>query len=99
MVIVAALNTGNVRGDATVIDNEYIQADVAITGGRFSSMPDTTVEDFTALVRRAGLALTEAQIAELYGAWGYVETMLARNRMPALAREAEPSHIFKPEEF
>ena len=62
-------------------------------------MPDTTLEDFTALVRRAGLALTDAKIAELYGAWGYVEAMLARNRMPALPREAEPSHIFKPEEF
>jgi hypothetical protein len=72
---------------------------VAIMGGRFISMPDTTLEDFTALVRRAGLALTEAQIVELYGAWGYVEKMLTRNRTPALAREAEPSHIFKPQEF
>ena len=62
-------------------------------------MPDTTLEDFTALVRRAGIALTEAQIAELYGAWGYVEKMLARNRTPALAREAEPSHVFKPQEY
>jgi hypothetical protein len=62
-------------------------------------MPDTTLEDFTALVRRAGLALTAAQIAQLHGAWGYVEKMLARNRTPALPREAEPSHIFKPEEF
>ncbi|HEY2104149.1 MAG TPA: hypothetical protein VGH29_00090 [Candidatus Binataceae bacterium] len=62
-------------------------------------MPDTTLEDFTALVRRAGLALSAAQIAELYGAWGHLEKMLARNRTPALAREAEPSHIFKAEEF
>lgn len=59
-------------------------------------MPDTTLEDFAALVRRAGLTLSQAQIAELYGAWGHVEKMLARNRTPALPREAEPSHFFKP---
>jgi hypothetical protein len=63
------------------------------------AMPHTTLEDFTTLVRRAGLKLTDAQIAEIYGAWGYVEEMLARNRRPALTRQAEPSHIFKPEEF
>ena len=62
-------------------------------------MPRTTLEDFAAMVRRAGLKLTTAQIAETHGAWGYVEEMLARNRKPALAREAEPSHIFKPDEF
>jgi hypothetical protein len=62
-------------------------------------MPYTALEDFTTLVRRAGLKLTNVEIAEIYGAWGYVEEMLARNRRPALAREAEPSHIFKPEEF
>ncbi len=61
-------------------------------------MPHTTLEDFTTLVRRAGLELTDAQIAEIYGGWGYVEEMLARNRKTALAREAEPSHIFKPED-
>lgn len=61
-------------------------------------MPDTTLEDFTALVRRAGLTLTDAQIADLHSAWGYVEGMLARNRTPALAREAEPALIFKPQE-
>lgn len=43
-------------------------------------MPDTTPVDFTVLVRRAGLMLTGAQIAEIYSAWGYVEGMLARNR-------------------
>jgi hypothetical protein len=62
-------------------------------------MANTTLEDFATMVRRAGLKLTEAQIAEIYGAWGYVEEMLARNRTRALARDAEPSHIFKPEEF
>jgi hypothetical protein len=59
-------------------------------------MPNATLEDFTALVRRAGLRLTDAQIAELYGAWGYIEEMAARNRVPLPPREAEPSHTFKP---
>jgi hypothetical protein len=63
------------------------------------AMPNTTLDDFTMLSRRGGLQLTDAQIAEIFGAWGYVEQMLERNRRPALAREAEPSHIFKPEEF
>ncbi len=62
-------------------------------------MPQTTLEDFTMLIRRAGLKPTDAQIAEIYGGWGYVEEMLVRNRTPALAREAETSHIFKPEDF
>jgi hypothetical protein len=59
-------------------------------------MPNTTIEEFTAIVRRAGLRLTKDKIAELYAAWGYVEEMAARNRTPALPREAEPAHIFKP---
>jgi len=62
-------------------------------------MPKTTLEDFKVLVRRAGLALTEAQLAEIYSAWGHVEGMLARIRAPMLPREAEPSHTFKPEYF
>jgi hypothetical protein len=60
-------------------------------------MPKTTIEDFTALIRRAGLTLTTAQINEIYGAWGYVEDMLARIRTPALERDDEPATIFKPE--
>jgi hypothetical protein len=59
-------------------------------------MPNTTIEDFTAVLRRAGLRLSDAQIAELYSAWGYVEEMAARNRTPAVSREAEPAYIFKP---
>jgi hypothetical protein len=59
-------------------------------------MSDVTLADFVVLVRRAGLTLTEAQIAELHAVWGYVEAMLARNRTPALVREAEPALIFKP---
>jgi hypothetical protein len=61
-------------------------------------MPKTTLEDFTALIRRAGLELTPAKITELYGAWGYVEDMLARIRTPALESDAEPATIFKPEQ-
>ena len=63
------------------------------------SIANTTLEDFKALVRRAGLTLTDAQLAEIYGAWGHVEGMLARIRTPMLPREAEPSHTFKPEYF
>ncbi len=62
-------------------------------------MPKTTLDDFKALVRRAGLRLTEAQTAELYAVWGYVEEMLVHIRTPLLPREAEPSHTFKPEYF
>lgn len=62
-------------------------------------MPDLTLDDFTAMVRRAGLVLAADTIAELHRAWGHVEKMLERNRTPAPPREAEPSHIFKPEEF
>jgi len=62
-------------------------------------MPHTTLQDFAVLVRRAGLKLTDAQIAGLYDGWAYVEEMIERNRRPPLAREAEPSQIFKPEEF
>lgn len=62
-------------------------------------MPNTTLEDFKVLVRRAGLTLTDAQLAEIYSAWGHVEGMLARIRTPMLPREAEPSHTFKPEYF
>jgi hypothetical protein len=59
-------------------------------------MSDITLADFRVLVRRAGLTLTDAQVAELHGVWRYVEGMAARNRTPALAREAEPAVIFKP---
>ena len=62
-------------------------------------MPNTPLEDFKVLVRRAGLTLTDAQLAEVYGARGYVDGMIARIRRPSLPREAEPSHTFKPENF
>ena len=59
--------------------------------------PKTNLADFTVLVRRSGLALTEAQIAELYNGWGYMERMLERVRVPGRGREAELAHIFRPE--
>jgi hypothetical protein len=59
--------------------------------------PKTSLEDFIVLVRRAGLALTEAQINEIYQGWGYVERMLERIRVPGRGREAELAHTFRPE--
>lgn len=61
-------------------------------------MPLTTsLTDFEALTRRAGLALTPIQVAELYAGWAYVEPMLLRIRTPVRGRDAEPAHIFRPE--
>ncbi len=61
-------------------------------------MPPTLPHaDFEALVRRAGLALTPAQIAELYTGWAHVEPMLERIRAKGRGREAEPALIFQPE--
>jgi hypothetical protein len=57
----------------------------------------TSAADFEALVRRAGLSLTPAQTADLYGAWPHIEAMLARLRVPTRGREAEPAHIFVPQ--
>jgi len=54
-------------------------------------------QDFEALVRRAGLSLTPAQVAELYMGWQYVEPMLDRVRVHGRGRDAEPALIFRPE--
>ena len=43
---------------------------------------NTTPADFAALIRRAGLTLTEAQTAEVYAGWPYIERMLDRLRGP-----------------
>ncbi len=59
--------------------------------------PKTSLQDFIVLVRRAGLALTDAQINELYKGWGYTERLLERLRVPGRGREAELAHTFKPE--
>ncbi|MDT7952485.1 MAG: hypothetical protein RQ966_13360 [Acetobacteraceae bacterium] len=56
-------------------------------------------DDFAALVRRAGLDLSAAEIEELYKAWEHVEPMLARVRAGGRPREAEPALIFQPESF
>lgn len=55
--------------------------------------PKITEAEFAVLVKRAGLTLTDAQRAELYKGYGYVEEMIARVRTPR-GREAEPAHIF-----
>jgi hypothetical protein len=60
--------------------------------------PTTTPADFAALIRRAGITPSDAQTAELYEGWAYIERMLARLRGPGpRPREAEPAHIFVPE--
>ncbi len=60
-------------------------------------MPHTSRTDFEALIRRAGLALTPEQVAELYVGWAHVEPMLARIRTPGRGRDAEPALTFRPE--
>ena len=59
----------------------------------------TSLEDFEALVRRAGLTLTQAQIAELHTGWAYVEPMLERIRVHGRGREADLALTFRPEMF
>jgi len=61
--------------------------------------PNTSLEDFTALVRRAGLPMTDQQIADLHGgSWLYVERMVARVRGDGVDRALEPAHVFSPEQ-
>lgn len=62
-------------------------------------MPKATRVEFAAMVRRADLKLTDANIDELYQVWGHVEAMMERLRTPAPGLDAEPAHIFKPEDF
>jgi len=59
--------------------------------------PKTSLANFEALTRRAGLPLTPAQIDELYAGWAYVEPMLARIRTEGRGRDAEPALVFRPE--
>lgn len=54
-------------------------------------------DDFAALIRRAGVALSPEEIDELYGAWEHVEPMVARIRAGTRPRAAEPALIFRPE--
>lgn len=55
--------------------------------------PSITEAEFEFLARRAGLDMTEAQTKELYGAYHYIEAMVARVHQQR-CREAEPAHIF-----
>lgn len=61
--------------------------------------PTISLADFEALIRRAGLALTPAQVSELHTGWGYVEPMLERIRMHDRDRSAELALTFDPASF
>ena len=56
--------------------------------------PRTTEAEFEALLRRAGLTLTPAQIAGIHAVFGAVEAMQDRIRSPGLPAEAEPATTF-----
>jgi hypothetical protein len=58
-------------------------------------MTKTSVDDFAALIRRAGLPIAPADVRELYQAWALVEPMLDRIRIPDRDRAAEPAHLFR----
>jgi hypothetical protein len=60
----------------------------------------TSRADFAALVRRAGLALTDAQIDDIHAnAWPIMERLCESVRGPAdRDRAVEPAHTFKPEQ-
>lgn len=59
------------------------------------AMPSETVppEEFAALVRTTGLALTPQQIAELHAGYAAVAAM-ARNVRQKRGYLAEPAHVF-----
>lgn len=59
-------------------------------------MTKTSVDDFAALIRRAGLPVQPADIRQLYEAWALVEPMLDHIRSPGRDRAAEPAHVFHP---
>jgi hypothetical protein len=52
--------------------------------------------EFSAMVDRSGLTLTDEQKAVLFAAYPMFQAMVAR-ATPPLPREAEPSVIFVPE--
>lgn len=56
--------------------------------------PKISRAEFEALARSAGLALSEQQKAELYGAWGTLEQLIERLKTPPLPLAAEPATIF-----
>ncbi len=59
----------------------------------------TSRADFEALVRRAGLTLSEQEITDIHQGWSMVEPLLERIRMHGRDRGAEPGHIFRPDVF
>ncbi|TDH62754.1 hypothetical protein E2C06_10145 [Dankookia rubra] len=59
--------------------------------------PETTREEFDALVARAGIPLTAEQKAGIHAAWGGIEAMQRLVRAPAPAAEAEPATTFSTE--
>jgi hypothetical protein len=60
-------------------------------------MSEISEADFLALLCQTGIPLTEAQQATLREGYGYVASMLAHLHTPR-GREAEPAHIFYPEQ-
>ena len=58
-------------------------------------MTTTSVADFAALIRRAGLPVAPADVRKIYEAWALVEPMLDRIRSPDRDRAAEPAHLFR----
>jgi hypothetical protein len=57
-------------------------------------------EDFAAVFRRAGLAVSDAQIHDLHtNAWPVMEALLDRLRAGDRSPSAEPAHVFRPEAF
>ena len=53
-------------------------------------------QEFSTLVDRSGLRLSEAQKSVLFGAYPLFQAMVAR-ATPPMPREAEPSVVFTPE--
>jgi hypothetical protein len=56
-----------------------------------------TRAEFDARVRQAGLPLNEAQTAEFFAVYGYIEAMAVRVRAGgSRPREVEPAVVFRP---
>ena len=58
--------------------------------------PNISEAEFEVLAKQTGLPLSAAQKAEIYGAYGILEALIARVQTP-LPREAEPAHMFTAE--
>jgi hypothetical protein len=61
--------------------------------------PKTSRADFAALVRRAGLPLSDAQMDDIHAnAWAIMERLCESVRGTDRDRPAEPALTFKPEQ-